>query len=82
GSGSTAGTANDATAWWINFGTYARQPGGDRAAAATQQVGFTGIGTLGGGDLSLKVAGDAGVIEARTSSVPQESQRSQGLVLA
>ncbi|MFX7393247.1 hypothetical protein ABTJ12_19265, partial [Acinetobacter baumannii] len=57
-------------------------PGGDRAAAATQQVGFTGIGTLGGGDLSLKVAGDAGVIEARTSSVPQESQRSQGLVLA
>ncbi|MDF5810114.1 hypothetical protein P4123_29340 [Pseudomonas aeruginosa] len=71
GSGSTAGTA-DRTAWWINFGTYARQPGGDGAAAATQQVGFTGIGTLGGGDLSLKVAGDAGVIEARTSSVPQE----------
>ncbi|WP_238569251.1 hypothetical protein, partial [Pseudomonas aeruginosa] len=56
GSGSTAGTA-DRTAWWINFGTYARQPGGDGAAAATQQVGFTGIGTLGGGDLSLKVAG-------------------------
>ncbi|HHN1924130.1 TPA: filamentous hemagglutinin family protein [Pseudomonas aeruginosa] len=82
GSGSTAGTA-DRTAWWINFGTYARQPGGVGAAAATQQVGFTGIGTLGGGDLSLKVAGDAGVIEARTSSVPQEtSQRSQGLVLA
>ncbi|WP_121372565.1 filamentous hemagglutinin family protein [Pseudomonas aeruginosa] len=82
GSGSTAGTA-DRTAWWINFGTYARQPGGDGAAAATQQVGFTGIGTLGGGDLSLMVAGDAGVIEARTSSVPQEtSQRSQGLVLA
>ncbi|MBG7509767.1 filamentous hemagglutinin family protein [Pseudomonas aeruginosa] len=82
GSGSTAGTA-DRTAWWINFGTYARQPGGDGAAAATQQGGFTGIGTLGGGDLSLKVAGDAGVIEARTSSVPQEtSQRSQGLVLA
>ncbi|RRY31333.1 filamentous hemagglutinin family protein [Pseudomonas aeruginosa] len=82
GSGSTAGTA-DRTAWWINFGTYARQPGGDGAAAATQQVGFTGIGTLGGGDLSLKVAGDAGVIEARTSSVPQEtSQRSQGLGLA
>ncbi|MGC3580508.1 filamentous hemagglutinin family protein [Pseudomonas aeruginosa] len=82
GSGSTAGTA-DRTAWWINFGTYARQPGGDGAAAATQQLGFTGIGTLGGGDLSLKVAGDAGVIEARTSSVPQEtSQRSQGLVLA
>ncbi|EMB4117967.1 filamentous hemagglutinin family protein [Pseudomonas aeruginosa] len=82
GSGSTAGTA-DRTAWWINFGTYARQPGGDGAAAAMQQVGFTGIGTLGGGDLSLKVAGDAGVIEARTSSVPQEtSQRSQGLVLA
>lgn len=82
GSGSTAGTA-DRTAWWINLGTYARQPGGDGAAAATQQVGFTGIGTLGGGDLSLKVAGDAGVIEARTSSVPQEtSQRSQGLVLA
>ncbi|WP_197488230.1 filamentous haemagglutinin family protein [Bordetella ansorpii] len=76
GSGSTAGTA-DATAWWINFGTYARQQGSDGVAAATQQVGFTGIGTLGGGDLSLKVAGDAGVIEARTSSV-----RSQGLVLA
>nr|WP_276539554.1 filamentous haemagglutinin family protein [Alcaligenes faecalis] len=76
GSASTAGTA-DATAWWVNFGTYARRPGSEGAAAATQQVGFTGIGTLGGGDLSVKVAGDAGVIEARTSSV-----RSQGLVLA
>lgn len=82
GSASTAGTT-DATAWWVNFGTYARRPGSEGAAAATQQVGFTGIGTLGGGDLSLRVAGDAGIIETRTSSVAQvRSQRSQGLVLA
>ncbi|MDP0688904.1 hypothetical protein Q8F86_26940, partial [Klebsiella pneumoniae] len=78
GSASTAGTT-DATAWWVNFGTYARRPGSEGAAAATQQVGFTGIGTLGGGDLSLRVAGDAGIIETRTSSVAQvRSQRSQG----
>jgi filamentous hemagglutinin family protein len=45
-------------AWWINFGTYADYVG-------TQQLvltGFTGIGALGGGNVTVVAGGNAGVI--------------------
>ncbi|MBB5045894.1 filamentous hemagglutinin family protein [Rhodopseudomonas rhenobacensis] len=72
--GSDAGAA-----WWINFGSYVRS---DDARISSFEydplpylVGFTGFGTLGGGDLRVDVGGNAGAID-------KMSGRSQGLVLA
>ncbi|WP_053150597.1 filamentous hemagglutinin family protein [Pseudomonas sp. Pf153] len=69
------------TAWWINFGSYtaSTEPGG-----ADQMAGFTGFGTLGGGDLDVQVKGDAGVLHRLAGSDfnPNITPRSQGLLLA
>lgn len=73
-----SGSQAQATAWWINFGSYVP---GMTYPSADQMVGFTGFGTLGGGNLNVDVGGDAGILKA--SSEPQNvSPRSQGLVLA
>ncbi|TCL05858.1 filamentous haemagglutinin family protein [Sodalis ligni] len=68
------------TAWWINFGTYVDSSG------STLQAAFTGFGTLGGGNLDVKVGGDAGTITALGDSVggtaSAKAPRSQGLILA
>ncbi|KRC70126.1 hemagglutinin [Achromobacter sp. Root83] len=75
------GTANGGdtdTAWWINFGSYARAPSAFKDNTPLL-VGFTGFGALGGGNVSVRVDGDAGNIESRgTASNP----RGQGLVVA
>jgi filamentous hemagglutinin family protein len=47
---------NQNTAWWINFGTYV--PG--TSTGAPMVTGFTGIGTLGGGNLTILAGGNAG----------------------
>jgi filamentous hemagglutinin family protein len=64
------------TAWWINFGTFVAQ---DQNMAL---VGFTGLGTLGGGNLAVDVTGDAGMLMPRGDTSEQFATRSQGLVLA
>lgn len=95
GSGDTAGIDPIATSWWINFGTYV--PGaaasnssyglstaeGNAVAATPELIGFTGLGTLGGGNLSIQVGGDAGLIDRRGASValPGGRQRSEGLIV-
>ncbi|WP_426737210.1 hypothetical protein, partial [Pseudomonas aeruginosa] len=70
------------TAWWVNFGSYVRGAEGD----APYLVGFTGFGTLGGGNLSMRTGGDAGNIAPRgdgsIASSGNLNPRSQGLVLA
>ena len=79
GSGSTLGGGNDqAAAWWINFGSYATRGTTDTL------VGFTGYGTLGGGDLRVDVGGDAGLVSKRGTAVRTgtDNLRSDGLVLA
>ncbi|WP_416773231.1 filamentous hemagglutinin family protein [Pseudomonas sp. RHF3.3-3] len=84
GSGSvdTGGQAQP-TAWWINFGTYTNTAalGG---SGADQMVGFTGFGTLGGGNVDVQVAGDAGILAPLSGAAFATSinPRSQGLVLA
>lgn len=79
--GVATGGAAQPTAWWINFGSYtASMVGG----GADQMVGFTGYGTLGGGDLNVQVGGDAGVLNTLAGSTFNSNinPRSQGLVLA
>lgn len=70
--------AGTPAAWGINFGTYAQRPGSD--AVAPWLVGFTGIGTLGGGNLAVSVAGDAGLQQA-SNALESYVERSQGLNL-
>ena len=75
-----SGSDAQATAWWINFGSYAAALSG----GADQLVGFTGFGTLGGGNLDVDVGGDAGIIRplAESHTASATNARSQGLVLA
>jgi filamentous hemagglutinin family protein len=51
--------AGQQTAWWINFGTYALQSSNASVPVVT---GFQGIGTLGGGNLTVVAGGDAGTL--------------------
>ncbi|MGJ7545355.1 filamentous haemagglutinin family protein [Variovorax sp. LT1R16] len=71
------------TAWWINFGTLATVI---LPRASTALVGFTGFGTLGGGNVDVRVGQDAGAIEHRgdtsTTSGARLHPRSQSLVFA
>ena len=80
GSGGVAtGGAPQPVAWWINFGSYV-----GRGTLADTVLGFTGFGTLGGGNVRAEVAGDAGVQTLLTGSSYNGSinPRSQGLLLA
>ncbi|MDF9618069.1 filamentous hemagglutinin family protein [Pseudomonas entomophila] len=70
--------AGTPAAWGINFGTYAQKPGAD--PVDPWLVGFTGIGTLGGGNLAVSVAGDAGLLQASDAQL-SAIERSQGLNL-
>ncbi|MEH6501204.1 MAG: filamentous hemagglutinin family protein [Pseudoalteromonas distincta] len=96
GSGDTVGVGPIATGWWINFGTYVPgtratdQSSGNYGLGVGEQnavasipelVGFTGIGTLGGGNLTIDVDGDAGML-ARRGVSHNSRPRSEGLVLA
>ncbi|WP_116522578.1 filamentous haemagglutinin family protein [Achromobacter insuavis] len=81
GSVGMPGVNDIASSWWINFGTYAAN-----APTSSQQprvVGFTGFGTLGGGNLSISAGRDAGVRDARGDALLNNnlaSGRSQALV--
>ncbi len=77
GTGTTAGVEAQSTAWWINFGTYVIPQTGAGPGYQAALVGFTGIGALGGGNLTVIAGGDAGVTVGRDAT-----QRSQGLDLA
>ncbi|MGJ7543782.1 filamentous haemagglutinin family protein [Variovorax sp. LT1R16] len=71
GSGSTDGVVPTATSWWINFGTYANVR--NRGGATPRMIGFTGFGTLGGGNLSLEAGGHAGVVQGQGSALTPAS---------
>ncbi|MNJ94560.1 Heme/hemopexin-binding protein precursor [compost metagenome] len=86
GTGSTS-AAGDAvpTAWWINFGAYAVPLATVWATEYHEPylVGFTGLGTLGGGNLNIEAGGDAGVTARRgAGNTLQNYPRSQALVAA
>ncbi len=100
GTGSvTTGAEGTPAAWWINFGTYV--PGMVDGSYYPYErelfvndpylVGFTGVGTLGGGNLVVEARGNAGIMAARgdakenvNGGIGQANfaPRSQGLNLA
>ncbi|WP_160118125.1 filamentous haemagglutinin family protein [Pandoraea pulmonicola] len=63
-------------AWWINFGSYALPTTNDgtRPSQIPRLVGFSGIGALGGGNVDIRVGGDAGVVAAMGDSTERISQ--------
>jgi hypothetical protein len=72
------------TAWWINFGTFVTPyaPSGISSQATPQLVGFEGIGTLGGGNLTVSIGGNAGQTTHRTGAGNINADRGEGLVFA
>ncbi|WP_461334877.1 filamentous haemagglutinin family protein [Bradyrhizobium embrapense] len=54
------GLSADPTAWWINFGTFVKA---DQNASGASLVGFQGIGTLGGGNLTVIAGRNAGAAD-------------------
>lgn len=77
------GSGSDAdyvpAAWWINFGAYTIDPYESTAANKfPQMTGFTGIGALGGGNVYIDVAGQAG----EGSALSTTSFDSNALVIA
>jgi len=60
------GVTPDPTAWWINFGSIAKTSSwtDDRSL-----VGFQGIGTLGGGNLTLIAGRNAGVADGSSTGL-------------
>ncbi len=85
--GTGVGSEADAmpTAWWINFGTYTREPllgMLDLISDLPFLSGFTGVGTLGGGNLTVDAGGNAGVITRRGDIGATDAPRSEGLILA
>ena len=83
GSGGVAtGGQAQPVAWWINFGSYVGDASGNKYA--DKLLGFTGFGTLGGGNVRADVGGDAGVqaLLSGSSFDGNINPRSQGLLLA
>jgi filamentous hemagglutinin family protein len=75
------GNSDVPTAWWINFGSYATQPLPDQSVDnGPYLVGFTGFGTLGGGNVNLRAGSDAGMLKPLGDR--QNNPRSQGLIVA
>jgi hypothetical protein len=92
GTGATlGGGADQATAWSINFGSYVA-PSILGVTRADTLIGFTGFGTLGGGNLRVDVGGNAGIVtlmgrnavlsDGISAQDQYSNQRTQGLVLA
>ncbi|OWY30394.1 filamentous haemagglutinin family protein [Herbaspirillum robiniae] len=79
GSGSIGGADAVPSAWWINFGNYVWTADPADPNGKPYVAGFTGLGTLGGGNLNLSAGGDAGVINGRGNDTVA---RSDALVTA
>lgn len=68
-------------AWGINFGSYIMNEWG-----INELLGFSGIGTLGGGNVTIVAGGDAGVMSPQTQNINPTTggfdTRASGLVVA
>ncbi|WP_313248206.1 filamentous haemagglutinin family protein [Stenotrophomonas indicatrix] len=80
GTGSTAGVKPVPTSWWVNFGTYANVSA--TAGSTPRMVGFTGFGTLGGGNLTLDAGRNAGVREAMGDALGFMTAPHSGAIVA
>jgi filamentous hemagglutinin family protein len=66
------------TAWWINFGTIASYTAPSQITSL-QLIGFEGIGTLGGGNVTVTAGTNAGALTGRGGVSPISSE---GIVVA
>ncbi len=75
------GVVDQPTAWWVNFGTYVAQSS-NAGVDFPALTGFTGIGTLGGGNLTIKVGGNAGTTVGSPNTALNAAVASTGRVQA
>jgi filamentous hemagglutinin family protein len=72
------------TSWWINYGTLVDPL--DAPEIPVEMVGFQGIGTLGGGNVTVDIGGNAGQMTDRdeegSGAQGGETQRGEGLIIA
>ncbi len=70
-------------AWWINFGADVEPRGNTGAISNTTPVfaGFSGIGTLGGGNLTVIAGGNAGIINASSADASDNPTTTTALSL-
>lgn len=80
GTGSTTGVEPVPTSWWVNFGAYTNVSAA--AGASPRMVGFTGFGTLGGGNLTLEAGRDAGVRDAIGDALDSTIAPRSGAIIA
>ncbi|WP_051334972.1 filamentous haemagglutinin family protein [Bradyrhizobium sp. Ai1a-2] len=73
--------AADPAAWWINFGSFATTDPSFSGPPGSALVGFQGIGTLGGGNLTLIAGRNAGVTGSASTGLDL-AVASTGRVLA
>jgi filamentous hemagglutinin family protein len=81
---SQQGGAGEATAWSVDFGAlepviYTSQLGNVKTSA--QMIGFQGIGTLGGGDLTVQAGGNASGLNLAVASTGRVSTSTGALSL-
>ncbi len=75
--------AGEQTAWWINFGTYTLSTSANTyIVSAPVLTGFTGIGALGGGNVTIDAGGNAGTTATNPSSGLAVAVGATGRVLA
>ncbi|MFA7439980.1 MAG: filamentous hemagglutinin family protein, partial [Sphingomonadaceae bacterium] len=86
GEAEAMGGADTPTAWWINFGGYVpNNPYNNSATAPNSHngpllEGFMGIGTLGGGNLTVSAGGNVGVMENWSIQANGVSETNIGVV--
>ncbi len=66
GSQGGGGLSPDPTAWWVNFGSWAKT---QQYASAYSLVGFQGVGTLGGGNLTVIAGRNAGATNGANTNI-------------
>ncbi len=84
GAGASGGNASAPAAWWINFGALTLpldQSGNPTQSTTPTLTGFTGIGTLGGGNVTIQAGGTIGASVNVPSPSPGYSV-SQGIDVA
>jgi filamentous hemagglutinin family protein len=78
---SQQGGAGEATAWSVDFGALEPSISAQSGAVTVQMIGFQGIGTLGGGNLTVQAGGNATGMNLAVASTGRAGASNDSLTL-